>query len=88
MLHWRDKSVHWCGGVALGIGNTHTQQHAHTGALAFGTASAEIGQGNERTRTLLHAVVRLTTNQLELMDGRHHGGGDSGQAHYLPAPSP
>ena len=34
------------------------------------------------------AVVRLTTNQLELMDGRHLGEGDSGQAYYLPAPSP
>ncbi len=88
MLQWRDKSVPWCGGVALDIGSTHTQQHAYTGTLAFGTASFEIGQGNERTRTLLHAVGRLTTNQLELMDGRHQGGGDSGQAHHLPAPSP
>ena len=68
VLQWRDRSVPWCGGVALDIGSTHTQQHAHTGALAFGTASSKIGQGNERTRTLLHAVVRLTTNQLA--DGR------------------
>ena len=83
MLQWRDRSVPWCGGVALGIGSTHTW-HTHT--QEHWHLALRRKETNARTHCCCGGAS--ATNQLGLMGGRHLGGGDSGQAHYLPAPPP